>query len=146
MLRPSRLRATAKIPTLLASMPMGAPRQPLRFVGGRPYAPGMNLPGAAGVDGNHGTICENCTFDQTMISFDVIQENRGWNPATAQSMVTFPSDLVGKVYCTGCWAVYDATGSFDRGLTARFRVLSQPLGTPPGPGYSGPPDDYDEFN
>lgn len=105
----------------------------------------MTFPEAADDAGTYGSTCERCTFDQTMISFEVIPKNRGWNPATEQSVVIFPNDLAGKVYCTGCWSVYDEAGNYDRELTQRFHALMQPLGSPPGPGYAGPPDDYDEF-
>lgn len=68
-------------------------------------------------------ICQQCTFDESVIEFDTIPDGIGIDLNTYESKVVIPKHLRRLLYCTNCDAVYDKSGSFSRELTDQYRVL-----------------------
>lgn len=69
-----------------------------------------------------GRACENCTFDESVTSYDAIPDAQGWRSETGEFVASFPGYLRGLECCTNCNAVYGANGHMDRELTAVFRA------------------------
>jgi hypothetical protein len=69
-----------------------------------------------------GRACENCSFDESVISYDSVPNAQGWRAESGEFMASFPGYLRGLEYCTNCNAVYGANGFMDREMTTVFRA------------------------
>lgn len=71
-----------------------------------------------------GQICQACTFDQSVISFDDCPDARGVTDDRLHWLLEFPAEIWrGWEYCTGCGAVapVGGTGPVDLERTKAYR-------------------------
>lgn len=71
----------------------------------------------------YGRICEGCSRDEAVISFDVVPEAIGMNPVTLEVLHEIPEELRGHTYCTGCGALHTEGHILSPDLTRKMHEV-----------------------